>query len=121
VFNVVAYLGRDVYSAVRVARRAGVPAGDPEKSYDQLLVEALSVVTVEELAEHFRLTSLDPGGSLLPSRRRRPRGNGAAQLNFRLTVAQKGHLAELAARVGAPSRSALVDAALGLALLRRRD
>jgi hypothetical protein len=121
VSNVVAYLEREVYAAVRVARRAGVADSEPDKSYDQLLVEALGVVTVEELVDHFRPVIPNPGDSLLPMRQRRIRGSGAAQLNFRLTTAQKNHLADLAARVGAPSRSALVDAALRLALLKPHD
>jgi len=120
VFNVVAYLERDVYAAVRVARRAGIAASEPDKSYDQLLVEALGLVTVGELTDHFRPELPDAGHSLLPARQRRTRGSGTAQLNFRLTSAQKNHLAELATRVGAPSRSSLVDAALRLALLQSR-
>ena len=119
--NVVAYLEREVYAAVRIARRAGLPASEPDKSYDQVLVEALGEVTVEELTAHFRPVIPSPGGSLLPTRQRRARGSGAAQLNFRLTTVQKNHLAELATRVGAPSRSSLVDAALRLALLKPRE
>jgi hypothetical protein len=120
VSNVVAYLEGEVYAAVRVARRAGVPPSEPDKSYDQLLVEALAIVTVEELLEHFRPVVPDAGDSLLVARQRRPRGSGAAQLNFRLTESQKANLVELGKRVGAPSRSALVDAALRLALVKAK-
>ncbi len=118
VSNVVAYLEREVYAAVRVARRTGIAPSEPDKSYDQLLVEALAIVTIDELTQHFRPVTPDAGDSLLIGRQRRPRGSGATtQLNFRLTQAQKTNLEDLGKRVGAPSRSALVDAALRLALV----
>jgi hypothetical protein len=74
-------------------------------------------VDAAALTAQFAPAPLADSGSLLPARVRRPRGTGGVQLNFRLDGAQRAQLERLAADVGAPSRSALVDTALRLSLL----
>lgn len=113
VANIGVYLEPDVLEAIRRAKRTD----NLQKTYDELLVEAFEQVSENQLRAHFHPEQADGSSSLLPSRRRRPRGTAGIQVQVRLDGEQRDALATLAARVGAPSRSALVAAVYRLALL----
>lgn len=115
--NVPAYINPVVLAAVRVARREGIAAGEPDKTYDELLVDALERVPLEEIRAIFAPEDAEAGG-LLQRRKRRSRGAGGTQIQLRITGAQEDELTELAASVGAPSRSAFVNEVYRLAYLK---
>lgn len=115
--NVPAYITPVVLAAVRVARREGIAAGEPDKTYDELLVDALERVPLEEIRASFAPEDAEAGG-LLQRRTRRSRGAGGTQIQLRMTGAQEDELAELATSVGAPSRSAFVNEVYRLAYLK---
>lgn len=115
--NVPAYINPVVLAAVRVARREGIAAGEPDKTYDELLVDALERVPLEEIRAIFAPEDAEAGG-LLQRRKRRSRGAGGTQIQLRITGAQEDELTELAASVGAPSRSAFVNEVYRLAFLK---
>lgn len=113
VANIGVYLEPDVLEAIRRAKRTD----NLQKTYDELLVEAFEHVSEDQLRAHFHPDQAAGSSSLLPSRRRRPRGTAGIQVQVRLDGGQRDALAAVAARVGAPSRSALVAAVYRLALL----
>lgn len=115
--NVPAYIDPDVLTAVRIARRSGIPAEAPDKTYDELLVEALERVTVDQIRNELSpgLSATDAGP--LQRRQRRARGRGGVQIQLRMNAAQESDLANLTSDVGAASRSAFVNAAFRLAFL----
>lgn len=115
--NVPAYVDPVVLRAVRAARREGVPAGDPEKTYDELLVDALESVSFDRIRAVFSPEDENAEGGLLQRRKRRTRGEGGTQIQLRMTKGQEEELAALTASAGAPSRSAFVTAAFRLAYL----
>lgn len=115
--NVAAYINPIVLAAVRVARREGIAAGEPDKTYDELLVDALERVPLEEIRANFAPEDAEAGG-LLQRRKRRSRGAGGTQIQLRMTGAQEDELTELAASVGAPSRSAFVNEVYRLAYVK---
>jgi hypothetical protein len=115
--NVAAYIDPVVLSAVRAARREGVPAGDPEKTYDELLVDALELVPLEKLRQVFTPEDENAEGGLMQRRKRRTRGGGGTQIQLRMNKAQEDELTALTESVGAPSRSAFVTAVYRLAYL----
>lgn len=115
--NITAYFEPDVFDAVFAARRAGVPAGKRDKSYDELLVEALGAVTIDDLTRHFQPTETVSAG-LLQGRNRRVSNLETVQRQIRLSDQQRDVLDDIAAEVGAPSRNALINAAFRIALLR---
>ncbi|TCJ21805.1 hypothetical protein E0W80_15815 [Microbacterium sp. PI-1] len=115
--NVPAYINPVVLAAVRVARREGIAAGEPDKTYDELLVDALERVPLEEIRAIFAPEDAEAGG-LLQRRKRRSRGTGGTQIQLRITGAQEDELTELAASVGAPSRSAFVNEVYRMAYLK---
>jgi hypothetical protein len=116
--NVAAYIDPEVLVAVRVARREGVPAGDPEKTYDELLVDALELVPLDRVREIFAPEAENAEGGLLQRRKRRTRGGGGTQIQLRMSKAQEEELGALTESVGAPSRSAFVTAVFRLAYLK---
>lgn len=120
VANVAAYLEPDVLQAVKSARREGVEPGAAERTYDELLVQALSAVSEEDLASHFAPEPAASGAGLLAPRQARNRGKTGIQIQIRLDGAQRDSLEQLAAKVGAPSRSALANAAYRLHFLSKR-
>lgn len=115
--NVPAYINPVVLAAVRVARREGIAAGEPDKTYDELLVDALERVPLEQIRAIFAPEDAEAGG-LLQRRKRRSRGAGGTQIQLRITGAQEDELTELAASVGAPSRSAFVNEVYRLAYVK---
>lgn len=115
VVNVGVYLEADVLDATRRAKRARTSDDQPDKTYDELLVDALAAVSEDDLRAYFRPAKAEDNDSLLQARRRRPRGSGGIQVQLRLEVGQRATLDQLADRVGAGSRSALVAAAYRLA------
>lgn len=116
--NVPAYVDAIVLAAVRAARREGVPAGEPEKTYDELLVDALEVVPLERIRAIFTPDEENAEGGLMQRRQRRTRGGGGTQIQLRMSKAQEEELAGLTESVGAPSRSAFVTAVYRLAYLK---
>ncbi len=115
--NITAYFEPDVFDAVFAARRAGVPAGKRDKTYDELLVEALGTVTIDDLTTHFQPTENVSAG-LLQGRSRRVSNLETVQRQIRLSDQQRDVLDDIAAKVGAPSRNALINATFRIALLR---
>lgn len=116
--NVGVYIEPEVLEVLRRARRIGVAPGDAEKTYDELLVEALAKVSINDLRAHF--TPNDPATtSLLPRRRRRLRGTAGIQVQLRLDPHQLAVIDSLKTQAGAPSRSAFVAASYRLSLLER--
>lgn len=114
--NITAYFEPEVFDAVFTARRTGVAAGKRDKSYDELLVEALETVTIDDLTTHFRPAETVSGG-LLQGRNRRASNLETVQRQIRLSDQQRDVLDNIAAEVGAPSRNALINATFRLALL----
>jgi len=114
--NITAYFEPDVFDAVFAARRTGVAAGKRDKSYDELLVEALGTVTIDDLVTHFQPAEIVSGG-LLQGRNRRVSNLETVQRQISLSVQQRDALDDIAAEVGAPSRNALINATFRLALL----
>lgn len=116
--NVAAYIDPEVLAAVRAARREGVPAGDPEKTYDELLVDALERVSLDQIRGIFAPEDENSEGGLLQRRKRRTRGGGGTQIQLRMSKIQEEELIALTESVSAPSRSAFVTAVYRLAFLK---
>lgn len=112
--NVAVYLEPDILAVVRAAKSNTAAAGDPDRTYDELLVDALDHIPTEQLVEAFAGTPTATNGGPLQRRARRARGSGGIQIQLRLDGNQRRALDELTADVGAPSRSALVAAAYRL-------
>lgn len=113
--NVAVYLEPDILALVRAAKTR-TAAGEPDKTYDELLVDALDHIPTERLAAAFTGTPTAPSGGPLQRRARRVRGSGGIQIQLRLDGDQRRALDELTADAGAPSRSALVATAYRLHL-----
>lgn len=102
------YLDPDVVMQLRTARREGVQPGEPDRTYDELLVDALAKVSTEKISAAFETDlSSDDGG--MPRRIRRAKGTGTNLIQHRLSTEQREYLDRLAEKTGAPSRSALVN------------
>ncbi|MBW8764539.1 MAG: hypothetical protein JF592_18495 [Microbacterium sp.] len=112
--NVPAYIEPDVLAAVRVAKRKGVPAGQPETTYDELLLDAIDDLGADRIREAFNPTAAE-GAGLVSRRPRRARGTGGVQIQLRLSKGQQAQLQLLMDDVGAPSRSAFVSMVFRLA------
>lgn len=112
--NVAVYLEPDILALVRAAKSRTTAAGEPEKTYDELLVDALDHISIEQLRAVFTGTPTAPSGGPLQRRTRRARGSGGIQIQLRLDGDQRRALDELAAAADAPSRSALVATAYRL-------
>ncbi|MFT4284354.1 MAG: hypothetical protein QM598_05910 [Protaetiibacter sp.] len=108
------YLDPDVVAQLRTARRDGVKPGEPERTYDELLVDALAKVAIEKISAAFEIgSSSDNEG--MPRRIRRAKGTGTNLIQHRLSTEQRDYLDRLAEKTGAPSRSALVNTVYRLA------
>lgn len=116
--NVPVYIDAEVLASVRVARRDGLAAGQPERAYDELLVDALSRITLEAIRAELNGTATNAGG-LLQGRQRRQRGAGGVQVQLRMNKTQEEQLGDLAEQVGAPSRSAFVNTVYRLAYFKQ--
>ncbi len=114
--NVAVYLEPDILTLVRAAKTRTAAAGEPDKTYDELLVDALDHIPAEQLRATFAGTPAERSGGPLQRRTRRPRGSGGIQIQLRLDGNQRRALDELTADAGAPSRSALVATAYRLHL-----
>ncbi|SDZ55548.1 hypothetical protein [Herbiconiux ginsengi] len=114
--NVAVYLEPDILTLVRAAKTRTAAAGEPDKTYDELLVDALDHIPAEQLRAAFAGTPAERSGGPLQRRTRRPRGSGGIQIQLRLDGDQRRALDELTADAGAPSRSALVATAYRLHL-----
>lgn len=114
--NVTAYLEPDVFAAVRVARREGVAPNERDKTYDELLVEALDKIGANALREHFAPAEV-PSGSLLQGRKRAGVRAATVQRQIRLDSGQIAALDALAMEVGAKDRTTLINGAYRLAYL----
>lgn len=113
--NVAVYLEPDILAVVRAAKTRTV-TGEPDKTYDEILVDALDHISTEQLRAAFASTATAPSSGPLQRRARRARGSGGIQIQLRLDGNQRRALDELAADAGAPSRSALVATAYRLHL-----
>lgn len=116
--NVTVYLEPEVFAAVRIARRDGVQADERDKTYDELLVEALDKVGIDALQAHFVPVESRAGG-LLQARSRASGRTATVQRQVRLDAAQIAALDELAGKVGAKDRTTLINGAYRLAYLGR--
>lgn len=114
VIEVGMYLDPEIVQQLRTARRDGVKPGEPERTYDQLLVDALAKVDGAAIAAAF-VTDSSSDSEGMPRRIRRPKGTGTALIQHRLSIAQRDYLDRLAEKTGAPSRSALVNTVYRLA------
>ncbi|HOV99831.1 MAG TPA: hypothetical protein PLY19_00015 [Rhodoglobus sp.] len=114
--NVAVYLEPDILALVRAAKTRTTAAGEPDKTYDELLVDALDHIPAKQLRAAFTGTPTAPSGGPLQRRTRRARGSGGIQIQLRLDGDQRRALDELTADAGAPSRSALVATAYRLHL-----
>lgn len=114
--NVAVYLESDILALVRAAKTRTIALGEPGKTYDELLVDALDQVPTEQLRAAFVDTPAAPNGGPLQRRVRRARGSGGIQIQLRLDGDQRRALDKLTAEIAAPSRSALVAAAYRLHL-----
>jgi len=110
VSNVAVYLEPDLLDLVRQRRRL------TDVSYDQLVGDAFAAVGNDELARVFRPEPSTTGASGMPTRQRRVRGTAGIQIQLRLDTNQRTWIDQKQHEVGAPSRSALVAAALRLHL-----
>lgn len=117
--SVPAYIDPEVLTAVRIAKRKGVSAGQPELSYDELLLDAIDDLGIDRIREEFNPTQAN-GDQLVTRRIRRTRGTGGVQIQVRLSRAQQRQLGELEREVGAPSRSALFSTVYRLAYVKQR-
>jgi len=115
VVNVAAYIEPELLAVVRSAKR-NVPIGERERTYDELLVDALNNVESDRLASEFASPTPRLGASPMLPRVRRKRGTEGIQIQLRLDGAQRASLDAIVQDAGAPSRSALVAAALRLHL-----
>lgn len=114
--NVTAYLEPEVFAAVRIARRDGVDPNERDKTYDELLVEALNKVGADSLREHFAPAEV-LSGSLLQGRKRAGIRAATVQRQIRLDSGQIAALDALAQEVGAKDRTSLINAAYRLAFV----
>jgi len=114
--NVAVYLEPDILALVRAAKTRTAAVGEPDKTYDELLVDALDHISIEQLRAAFTGTPTARSGGPLQRRTRRARGSGGIQIQLRLDGDQRRALDELNADAGAPSRSALVATAYRLHL-----
>ncbi len=114
--NVAVYLEPDILALVRAAKTRTTTAGEPDKTYDELLVDALDHIPTEQLRAEFASAPTEHSAGPLQRRARRARGSGGIQIQLRLDGDQRRALDELTADAGAPSRSALVAAAYRLHL-----
>lgn len=114
--NVAVYLEPDILALVRAAKTRTTAVGEPDKTYDELLVDALDHISIEQLRAAFTGTPTAASGGPLQRRTRRARGSGGIQIQLRLDGAQRRALDELTADASAPSRSALVATAYRLHL-----
>lgn len=105
---IVAYMAAEMKRTLRIKRFA------LEATNDEVLVAAFSEVSPGELTEHFAADMLEsPGGGMPVKRRRGVRNEGGGeQQHFFLSTEQIDWLDGLRESVGAPSRSALIVAAL---------
>lgn len=110
------YLEPEVLAVVKAERRRGRGAGEPDRKYHELLVEALGKVTLNDLTAAFSAPA-QPVNSLLQPRPRRQRGVAGIQIQPQLSRQQTATLDQLVEQVGAPSRSALIAAAFRLAYM----
>ncbi|MDZ8173257.1 hypothetical protein [Microbacterium xanthum] len=117
--NVAVYLEPDILALVRAAKTRTKTAGEPDRTYDELLVDALDHIPAEQLRAMFATVPTERSGGPLQRRARRVRGSGGIQIQLRLDGDQRRALDELTADVGAPSRSALVATAYRLHLAPR--
>lgn len=117
--NVPAYIEPDVLAAVRVAKRKGAPAGQPDLTYDELLLDAIDDLGADRIREAFNPTAAE-GAGLVSRRPRRARGTGGVQIQLRLSKGQQAQLQLLMGDVGAPSRSAFVSMVFRLAYVKSR-
>lgn len=116
--NITVYFDVDVFETVYAARREGVAPTDRDRTYDEILVDALSRVSIADLQNHF--TSDDaPAVGLLQPRNRRVSNPESVQRQIRLNESQREAIDNLASQVGAPSRNAFINAAYRLAFLTR--
>lgn len=110
VSNVAVYLEPDLLQLTRDRRRT------TGMSYDELTGEAFAAITDDQLT---RIFMPDPGVTSttgMPTRQRRTRGTAGIQIQLRLDTNQRTWIDQKQRAVGAPSRSALVAAALRLHL-----
>lgn len=108
--NVAVYLEPDLLDLVRQQRRL------TDASYDQLVSDAFTAVSDDQLVRAFRPEPGITGLSGMPTRQRRVRGTAGIQIQLRLDTNQRAWLDQKQHDVGAPSRSALVAAVLRLHL-----
>ncbi|TAL46408.1 MAG: hypothetical protein EPN91_00325 [Salinibacterium sp.] len=105
-----------VYLESTLLARAKQELRQKDITYDTLAVLAFEHVTDEALAKHF--SQDDPSDdTAMPLRAKRRRGEAGIQVQLRLDGNQRAWLDAKQASVGAPSRSALVAAAVRLYLL----
>lgn len=114
--NVTAYLEPEVFAAVRIARRDGVDPNERDKTYDELLVEALDKVGADSLRKHFAPAEV-LAGTLLQGRKRASIRAATVQRQIRLDSDQIAALDALAIEVGAKDRTSLINGAYRLAFL----
>lgn len=114
--NVAVYLEPDILALVRAAKSRTAAVGEPDKTYDELLVDALDHIPTEQLRAQFAADAPARNDGPLQRRTRRPRGSGGIQIQLRLDGSQRRALDQLTADADAPSRSALVAAAYRLHL-----
>ena len=108
--NIAVYLEPDLYERVRTQRRIA------QVTYDELVVAAFAAVPDHELQQALAPAPAASPVAGMPVRQRRPRGTAGIQIQLRLNGHQRVWLDEKQHAVGAPSRSALVAAALRLYL-----
>lgn len=116
--SVPAYVEPDVLAAVRAAKRKGVPAGQADLTYDELLLDAIDELGSDRIREAFHPAAVE-GAGVVSRRVRRVRGTGGQQIQLRLSRTQQQQLAVLIEVVGAPSRSAFVSTVFRLAYVKR--
>ncbi|GAA4754649.1 hypothetical protein GCM10025783_29660 [Amnibacterium soli] len=110
VSNVAVYLEPDLLELTRARRRT------TGMSYDELTGEAFAAIGDDQLVRVFQPAPGVTSTTGMPTRQRRPRGTAGIQIQLRLDTNQRAWIDQKQQSVGAPSRSALVAAALRLHL-----
>ena len=117
--NVAAKVEADVLAAVKSVKQKNASSGQPDLTYDEMLLDAIDELGIERIREAFAPTPAEDGG-LVVRRQRRARGIGGVQIQLRLSKAQQAQLEALIAEVGAPSRSAFVTTVYRLAYVKKQ-
>lgn len=117
--NVATYIEPAVLDVVKTMKRKMAPAGQPDLTYDELLLDAIDELGVDRIREEFNPTAAG-GDGLIARRQRRVRGTGGVQIQLRLSVAQQEQLEALRVEVGAASRSAFCTTVYRLAYVKKR-